>query len=139
MKEKLYINKWIYKNQIIEETDLQKYYGFVYIITDTQTNKKYIGRKYLWSLRKINGQTRRKRQPSDWKSYYSSHLDLKTLAKNDPLRFKREILHLCKTKGETNFKETDEIFKHDALWKEDFLNENILGRYFRKNVVKYFD
>jgi hypothetical protein len=89
-------------------------------------------------MRKVKGKTRRTSFESDWESYYSSHEGIKSQAKLTPERYEREILHLCRTRGETNWKEVEEIIKRDALWSEEYLNDNLLGKYFRKNVAKYY-
>lgn len=113
-------------------------FGFVYLIEDTLTGKKYIGRKYTKSTRKVKGKSRRQSFESDWKTYYSSHEGIKAQAKLTPDRFHREILHLCRTRGETNFKEVMEQFKRNVLYSDEYLNDNIAGRWFRKNVEKYY-
>ena len=33
--------------------DIGEHYGFVYCITNVLTGRRYIGRKYFWSLRKL--------------------------------------------------------------------------------------
>ena len=38
---------WIYNDQVFEDTP-EEYQGFVYMITETDTNKKYIGKKVLF-------------------------------------------------------------------------------------------
>lgn len=139
MKKIIYENKWQYLGEDVESELLKDFFGFVYKITDTLTNKFYIGKKFIWSRRKVKGKTRRQKLESDWKQYYSSHAGLKQIGKIEPARLKREILHLCLGEGETNFKETMEIIKRDALWRDDYLNDNLLGRYFRNNVKNYFN
>ena len=53
--------------------------------------------------------------------------------------FKREILSLHKTKGKTNFAETEALFKNNVLTEamEDgtpkYYNSNIMNRYYRKD------
>ncbi len=132
-----YQNPWLYKDTPIKSEEILKYFGIVYIITDNETGKKYIGRKYIWSMRKEKGSTRRKKKESDWQNYYSSNEELKQIGKETPERLHREILHLCKNRGETNWRELEEIVKQNALYDTNYLNENLLGKYFRKNVIKY--
>ncbi len=124
---------WYYKNDIVTFNDIKQYFGFVYQITDLIDNKKYIGKKFIWCKRKGV------KKESNWSSYFSSHEIIRGLAKLTPTRFKREILVLCDTKGETNFREIEIIIKMDALWADNFYNENLLGRYFRKNIKNYFN
>lgn|SRR5574343_1435681 len=131
-------NPWIYQGEAVTIDNLKEFYGYVYLITDRETGQKYIGRKYIWSYRKEKGFSKRKKRESDWQDYYSSHEELKQIGKNAPERLKREILHLCSSKGETNWRELEEIVKHNAVYDDNFLNENLLGKYFRKNVKKYY-
>lgn len=133
-----YENPWTYQGQDVTIEMLAPYAGFVYLIEDTRTRQLYIGKKFVWSHRKVKGKTRRQRFESDWRKYYSSHDGIKKAAKTDPMRFRREILHLCVCEGEANWKELDEIIKRNALWDENYLNENLLGKYFRKNVERYY-
>jgi len=98
-----YENPWIFEGKIFDSSDIKDYYGFVYQITDTFNNKKYIGRKYFWSLRKDSKRKKIKKE-SDWKDYYSSSKVINSLINQfGEHRFKREILSLHKTKGETNY------------------------------------
>ncbi len=116
--------------------------GFVYLIVNTLTDKKYIGKKFFWSKRrlKVKGKKRRKIRitESDWKYYKSSSLDLKA----DIEEFKEEnftftILSLHKTRGATNYTEVKEQFIRDVLYSKingdyEYYNTNILGRYYRR-------
>ncbi|AGG54404.1 hypothetical protein CYWG_00120 [Cyanophage S-SSM6b] len=86
---------------------------------------------------------RKVKSESDWKKYYGScpelKEDLKTFGKHN---FKREILSLHSTKGQCNYEETRQLFKHNVLTEamEDgtplYYNSNILGRYMRKDYFQ---
>lgn len=105
------------------------YYGFVYLITNLTNDKKYIGRKYFWAKRK------RKLFESDWKVYKSSCKELVSdIKKLGVDKFKFEILHLCKTRGNTNYMELKEQVLHEVLERKDYYNSNILSRFFRTNI-----
>jgi hypothetical protein len=132
-----YVNPWIYKDSIFDTDMIDDNFGFVYLITDLETGKKYIGRKYFWAMRTPKGKTRRQKSESDWKKYYSSHEEIKTIGKKNPLRYKREILRLCKGKGETNFMEIHEQFHRNVLFSDEYVNEHINSKWFKKNVIKY--
>jgi len=132
------MNPWLFRGEEVTPETLSPYFGFVYIITDIQNGKKYVGQKQIWFHRKVRGATRRKRTESDWRSYFSSNEELKMLAKEDCSRFRREILHLCRSKGEMNWKEIEEIVMRRALYSEEYMNDNISGKYFRKNVSRYY-
>jgi len=133
----MYTNPWLFNNEVYDGYDIKKYYGFVYCIYDLKENKKYIGRKYFWSLKKVKGKTRKSRSESDWKEYYSSNDYIKKESKLDPLRFKREILHLCESKGKTNFLEVNEQFIRKVLLTDEYYNDQINGKWYKVNVIKY--
>lgn len=131
-----YDNPWVFEGKPFTEPP-KGTYGFVYRITNLETNKMYIGRKYFWSKRKTKKSTRRVTKESDWKDYYGSCKplleDVKSLGKE---KFKREIISLHETKGQTNYKEVALQFIEDVLYAKDsngnrrYYNDNILSRYF---------
>ena len=138
-----YENPWIFNEQPFLSEDIGDLFGFVYRITNTQSGRQYIGRKYFWSFRKPRGKSRRVRTESDWKKYYGSSDELNEERKslgNDAYR--REILSLHATKGTCNFEETKQLFLHNVLTEslDDgtplYYNSNILGRYMRKDYFK---
>jgi hypothetical protein len=138
-----YENPWIYNGVPFTSSDIQDYFGFVYLIQNNLNGKKYIGRKYLWQFRTPKGKKRKVKSESDWKNYYGSCPELKEdIDKLGRENFSRTILSLHKTKGKTNFEETRQLFVKGVLTEalEDgtpaFYNSNILSRYFRKD---YFD
>ena len=139
-----YENPWLYNGEIFDSTDIQDYFGFVYLIHCRPTNRRYIGRKYFWSLRTPPGKKRRVKQESDWKKYYGSCPELKEdVKKYGKEFFNREILSLHKTKGECNYEETKQLFLNNVL-KESlddgspaYYNSNILGRYMRKDYGNF--
>ena len=51
-----YDNPWTFNDIPFTSQDIKSYVGFVYLITEIDTNKKYIGRKYFINLekRKVN-------------------------------------------------------------------------------------
>ena len=105
--------------------------GFVYIITNTTNDRKYIGKKSFWARRKDKKTGRRKTKESDWKNYFGScdelNKDVKLLGQD---KFKREILYLCPHKKSMSYYETMEQFKRDVLMTDDYYNTNIEGRFF---------
>ncbi len=135
-----YENAWTYKNTTFTSTDIGDFFGYVYCITNIQSGKKYIGRKYFTQRRKPRGGKRRVTSESDWKKYYGSSdelkADVKTLGKSN---FKREIISLHETLGKVNYEETKQLFLNNVLMEalDDgtpaYYNSNILGRYMKKN------
>ena len=138
-----YENPWTYQGTTFTTDDINGFFGYVYRITNLQSGRQYIGRKYFWSKRKPRGGKRRVTSESDWKKYYGSSEELKgdrKLLGND--LFKREILSLHTTLGRTNYAETKELFLNNVLQEtlEDgsaaYYNSNILGRYYKKDYFK---
>ncbi len=130
---------------IPEHFSPEGYEGFVYLIVNTLTLQKYIGRKYFWSKRakKLKGQKRRKRSitESDWRYYRSSCDELKDdINKLGLDNFEFHILSLHKTRGQTNYAEIREMFLRDVLFSKHndeyiYYNTNIMNRYFRQNFI----
>ncbi len=138
--EGLYANAWTYQGTTFTTDDINDKFGFVYRITNLQSGKQYIGRKYFWQKRKPRGGKRRVTSESDWKKYYGSSEELKAdrrLLGNEC--FKREILSLHTTLGRTNYAETKELFLNNVLQETlddgtpKYYNSNILGRYYKKD------
>jgi len=134
MKKKQELEDWIGIEKIKE-----KDFGFIYMITEISSGKKYIGKKNLEQVRTklIGGKKRKVRSESDWRKYFSSNDYLKKKSKVQCDDLRREILFTCKSKGELNYMETRELFKHNVLENDMWFNENIASRYFKKNVLKY--
>ena len=143
VKERVYENPWIYEGKPFTSDDIGDFFGYVYVITNKSTGKKYIGRKYFVQKRKPRGGKRRVTSESDWKRYYVScpelKLDIKEMGRDS---FTREIKSLHKTLGKTNYEETRQLFLNNVLTEalDDgspmYYNSNILGRYYRKD---YFE
>lgn len=133
---------WIYKNEEYNPTEeeLSQYVGFVYLITEIDTGKMYIGKKLFWSTRKLpplKGKTRKRtvKKQSDWKEYYGSSEELKLLVeKKGDLAYHREILRLCKSKGECSYYEAKEQFNRDVLFSDKYYNEFIGCKIHSKHV-----
>ena len=136
-----YENPWYFKGSPFLSEDIDDNFGFVYLITNLENSRRYIGRKYFWSFRTPKGKKRKVKQESDWKKYYGSCPELKEDIEKTGNRifFKREILSLHKTKGRTNFEETRQLFINGVLTESldtggpAYYNSNILSRYFRKD------
>jgi len=125
------MSNWIYKGAEFEppkEFTPEVYYGFVYCITHLGTGKKYIGKKFFWSKKTLPITKTRKRRKrllveSDWRDYYGSNNFLKEEVDNHGKDFfDREILYLCKTKGECAYMEAREQFARDVLISDKYYN-----------------
>jgi hypothetical protein len=131
---------WIYNDKDFLEDDIGDYYGFVYVITNTTNNKKYIGKKFFYSSRTktVKGKKKKTKVFSDWQSYYGSNdtlkNDVKLLGESN---FKREILHLCKKKGECGYLEAKEQFTRNVLESDEYYNIWIMCRIHQTHIKEY--
>lgn len=121
---------WTYNDNEYNETP-EEYQGFVYIITELDTDKKYIGKKFFWKPKTLPVTKKRKRRvktrvESDWRKYYGSSKEVQQLLElKGSDNFKRVILRLCKTKGECSYFEAKYQFDNDVLLRDDYYNEFI--------------
>ena len=134
---------WLYNGEVIESIEQmpQNTFGFIYQATYLPTNEKYLGKKVLYfnrTLPPLKG-TKRKRKvvkESDWQTYYGSHEKIKTLLKeNQQSEFQREILEFAFNKKHLTYLETKYLFCNNVLENEEYINDNILGKFFRKDLV----
>ena len=115
---------WYYNGVPFEDDGT--HFGFVYLIENLITNRKYIGRKYFSKAgtKQVNGKKKKVRKTSDWESYWGSNETLKAeVAELGEHNFRRTILHLCKNKSECSYWETFEIFTRHCLLDELYYNE----------------
>ena len=130
---------WTMNGKPFELGDLthKEIYGFVYLITSKKTNKQYIGKKFFWSskTKSVKGKKKRSKVESDWKTYFGSNKVLiEDVKQNGEDNYIREILHLCKTKGECNYLEAYEQFTRKALIGESYYNEWIMVKVHRSHI-----
>ena len=103
--------------------------GFIYIITNILTNRKYIGKKLLINKKKrkpLKGRVnaRRYKVESDWKTYTGSspnlNEDVEKLGKD---KFLFEILSFQPSKLLLAYWETKTIVDRNALFDNSYYNE----------------
>ncbi len=140
----LYPNPWQFNGEPF--LDCQDYAGFVYEITDLENDKKYIGKKFFWSHRKLPGKTRRSKLESDWRKYYSSSDIIKKLVKEfGPERFQRRIISLHELTRDVNYTEVKLQYQLGVLEKLDdngeflYYNGNISGKHHAHLVKGIYD
>ena len=132
---------WYYNGEEFTSEMIGDYVGFVYLITDLSNGKKYVGKKTLMSKRKLpplKGKTRRRTKivETDWQDYYGSSEEVKALVEDRGRnQFKREILHLCKGKGEMSYLELKEQVDREVLFKDEYYNEFIGAKIHSKHVA----
>lgn len=125
------MSSWTFEGQPFTSDMIGDNVGFVYQITNLENGKKYIGKKWFWSTRKLpplKGKTRKRKvqKESDWQKYYGSSDEVKLLVEQlGEDNFDREILRLCKTKGECTYYEAKLQFDFDVLLRDDYYNEFI--------------
>ena len=130
---------WLYEQKQI--TELPKdCVGFVYLITNKLSGRKYIGKKLAkfskttYQVVKLkNGNKKRKRIrskiDSDWQLYYGSNDQLnKDIAELGSDNFTREILFYCRSKAACSYIEAREQFNHRVLESDDYYNGQIVCR-----------
>ena len=130
---------WLYNDKEIGDDEIEGYASFVYVITNLETGKKYIGKKIFKSIqrKKVKGKTRRKKVEKDsgWHQYFGSsgtlQEDVERLGQD---RFKREILKLCRTRGTASYWEAYEIMTRNAILSDDYYNESLQVRVHRSHV-----
>ena len=130
---------WLYESQ--EITDIpEEYAGFVYVITNQQTGRKYIGKK-LSKFKKTtyktvklkNGKKKRKKIrgtiDSDWQTYYGSSPELsRDVELLGTENFTREILYYCRSRAECSYIEAREQFSRRVLESDEYYNGHIQVR-----------
>ena len=118
---------WTYRGKEITEIP-DEYEGFVYLITNLTNNQKYIGKKlakFKTTKPPLKGKKNKRRgyKESDWRTYYGSsdrlNADVAALGKD---KFTREILYLCKGRGEMSYIEAREQFDRRVLETDDYYN-----------------
>jgi len=139
---------WIYQNNEVTELDIEKYHGFVYLITNLITGRKYIGKKIFKFTKKIpplKGKKRKRTKiyESDWKLYYGSSKalleDVELLGADN---FSREILSLHVSKSSWTYYEVAGQFERDVLYAclpdetPEYYNDNISGKFYHNADVR---
>ena len=119
--------EWTYKGKKITKIP-DEYEGFVYLITNKKTGQKYIGKelaKFKTTKPPLKGRKNKRRgyKESDWKTYYGSSDRLNAdVAQLGEKHFTREILYLCKGRGEMSYIEAREQFDRRVLETDEYYN-----------------
>lgn len=128
---------WLYNDQELNDLP-EAYYGFVYLITNTKTGKKYFGKKLFYSQKQkqVKGKKKKYKVESDWKFYYGSNEELTNDVNQHGVEaFTRVILKLCKTKGECSYFEAKYQLENDVLlYPELYYNSWVQCKIHRKHL-----
>ena len=130
---------WLYEQKQIDQLP-EDCVGFVYIIVNVLTGRKYIGKKLAkfskttYKVVKLkNGNKKRKKIrskiDSDWQTYFGSNDQLnKDISELGSDNFTREILFYCTSKAACSYIEAREQFNHKVLESDDYYNGQIVCR-----------
>jgi hypothetical protein len=132
---------WKYNGKDFTEDLVGNNYGFVYQITNLTNGRKYIGKKFFYSAKtkQVKGKKKKYKALSNWQTYYGSSDNLtKDVLQLGHENFKREILHLCLTKGECGYLEAKEQFRNNVLETDNYYNSWIMVRV-RKDHIKGYN
>jgi len=138
---------WTYQDTIVDALP-EDCVGFVYLITNVISGRKYIGKKLAkfskTSVKTVtlkNGTKKKKKirskVDSDWREYYGSspnlQKDIDTLGTEN---FKREILYYCNSKAQCSYIEAREQFSRKVLESDDYYNGHIQVRVHGSHILK---
>ena len=132
-----YENPWTYEGNLVDEELVYNHVGFVYNITNMTTGRSYIGKKLFTKAktRQVKGKKKRTRVASDWMDYYGSNKELQADVEQLGIyNFKREILRLCKGKGECNYWEARYQFDYRVLESNDYYNSWIMVKVHKSHL-----
>ena len=138
---------WIYQGNPVE-TLPEDCVGFVYLITNRVSGRKYIGKKLAkfsktsYKVVKLKNGTKKKKKirskiDSDWQTYYGSNEELnRDVAALGADKFTREIMYYCRSKAECSYVEAREQFTHKVLESQDYYNGQISVRVHGSHIKK---
>ena len=130
---------WFFQDTPVEELP-EDCVGFVYLITNNLSGRKYIGKKLAKfaktttkTVKLKNGAKKKKKirskVDSDWRDYYGSSAELSAdIAALGTENFTRQILYYCKSKAECSYIEAREQFNRKVLESTDYYNGQISVR-----------
>ena len=154
---------WTYQGRLITDiSDMPEgTYGFIYEVRHKPSDTRYIGKKVLFFERNkrlgkralqalkeerakngLKGRVPLKqkiRTESDWKDYFGSQKEIVALSKNDIAgeNWEKRILEFVPSKKLLTYYETKHLFINNVL--EDnyssHINDNILGKFYRKDFI----
>lgn len=140
---------WTFENNEIISIEQvpEEAVGFIYILTNVESGRRYIGKKYLWSERKkkltlkeiaaLSNKRLKKwkidRKESDWLTYMSSSDEIKKEVAQGVI-FTKEIVLWTFSKIETYYQEVKLQFQNNVLESDEWYNKNIASKWFKGNL-----
>lgn len=137
---------WVYKGEVFNDSKIPEgALGFIYEMEAIIDGKavRYVGKKNFYSTTKkkfgvkalANMEDKRAKKYTiqvkpNYQNYYSSNRVLQDAHKAGVI-IKRFMVRICFSKTELTYHETKFQFVREVLEKEEYLNANILGRFFR--------
>jgi hypothetical protein len=141
---------WLYEYVPLQDNFTTNDYGFIYKITNLETNKFYIGKKSFFHNKKKKltkkelaeqtgpgrkATTKIEQVDSGWRNYWGSSkellADIKSLGED---KFEREIIKFCPTKKQLTYYELHYQIQYLVLFTDSY-NDNILGKFYRKDFA----
>ena len=135
------MTQWVYQGQQIDKLP-EGCEAFVYIITNTKNDKKYIGKKlakFKVTKPPLKGKKNKRKstKESDWQTYWGSSDNLKAdVATYGEGSFTREILHICPSRGIASYMEAQEQFERKVLLTDEYYNGIINVRIGGSSILK---
>ena len=151
---------WVYKGEEVNSIDQmpEGTFGFIYEVIHKPSGRKYLGKKVLYFERNkrlsqkainelrierkakgIGGRVPLKQKvvsESDWMKYYGSHVEIKQLIKEGKQdEFDREILQYVPSKKLLTYYECKYLFINEVLENENYINDNVLAKFYRKDFI----
>jgi hypothetical protein len=137
---------WVYKGDVFNDSKIPEgALGFIYEMEAIIDGKavRYIGKKNFYSTTKkkfgvralANMEDKRAKKytiqvKTNYQNYYSSNKVLQDAHKAGII-IKRFMVRICFSKTELTYHETKFQFVREVLEKEEYLNANILGRFYK--------
>jgi hypothetical protein len=137
---------WLYQGEVFNDSKIPEgAIGFIYEMEAIIDGKavRYVGKKNFYSTTKkkfgvkalANMEDKRAKKytiqvKTNYQNYYSSNKVLQDAHKAGVI-IKRFMVRICFSKTELTYHETKFQFVREVLEKEEYLNQNILGRFYK--------
>lgn len=131
---------WVYKEkEINSHADLlPACTDIVYCIT-YKSNKKYIGKKTVRSMRRLKPTKEQLKIRKNFKRVelkdipFINYVGSSKETEGEVVK-QKEILYQCSTKKAATYIETAILFTENAIFEDEYLNKNIIGKFFDNDL-----